>query len=89
MPTAKRSISADDTHELHQAHNGGSNQWEEPERKPIVITDDTPPLDAADAMLDVNSYRSQVAILGPLLLRQLPSARFLVWHLYPSGPLVG
>src|SRR5215475_13694463 len=86
MPTAKRSI--DDTHELHQAHNGGSNQWEETERNPVVLAQDAPPLDAPDAVLHMAPYRRQPAILRALLFGQLPPFGLLVGHGHPGNPLV-
>jgi hypothetical protein len=88
MPTAKRSIAADDTHELHQAHNGGSNQWEETERNPVVIAQDAPPLDAPDAVLHMDPYRRQSAILRALLFGQLPPFGLLVRHGHPGNSLV-
>src|SRR5215510_1041289 len=88
MPTVKRSISADDTHELHQAHNGGSNQWEETERNPVVLAQDAPPFDAPDAVLHMDPYRRQSAVLRALLFGQLPAFGLLVGHSHPGNSLV-
>ena len=88
IPTAKRPISANDAHELHQAHDRRSNQGEEAQRNPVVIPYDAPPLDTPDAMLDVDPYRRQSAILYTLLFRQVPSFGLLVWDSYPGNPLV-
>src|SRR5712691_5712115 len=82
------SVSADDAHELHQAHDRRSNQREEAERNPVVIAYDAPALNAADPMLDMDSDRRQEAILSALLIGQVPSFGFFVWHPHPGNPLV-
>ena len=51
---------------------------EEAKRNPVVIPDDAPPLDAPDAVLHVDPYRRQLAILCALLFRQVPPFGLLV-----------
>ena len=85
---AKRPISADDAHELHQTHNCRSNQWEEAERKPVVIPYDAPTFDTPNAVLHVNPDRCQAAILRTLLFCQAPSWGLLVGDAHPGNSLV-
>src|SRR5262249_28465025 len=88
IPTAKRPISADDTCELHQTHDGGSNQGEETQRKPVVIPHDAPSLDAPDAVLHMDPYRRQPAVLCALLFGHAPPFGLLVGYSHPGNPLV-
>jgi hypothetical protein len=71
IPPVKRPISADDAHEVHQAHDGGSNEGAEAKCDLAVIVQDAPALDAPDAMLHVDAYGCQSALLCALLFGQV------------------
>jgi hypothetical protein len=82
------SVSADDAHELHPAHDRRSNQREEAERDPGVSAYAAPALNAADPMLDRDSDRRQAALLRAVLIGQVPALGFFVWPPHPGNPRV-
>ena len=82
-------VSAAEAHALPQPHDGGGKQRKQPERKPVVIPDDPPPLEPADPVFDLNPNGGQVAILGTVLAGQVAPFGRLVGYPHPRNALRG